>query len=248
MGQTFRSFVSGLFVVFSVAAPALAGRKVSIPISGALKLSNTSSVTVTYNVSCRDKDAVAIATLTLTAQTLAAGKTASVFGASTGSACGAGWTEATLSGALPSMKRCNFPGGTTLTAALSGACASNFNPCSLQNVYDYKGTMDGHLPGGAFAPTGTWSYYDGTSWTDYNGLTTHYPNSKFSTSASQKFASGPAGSGTVFNDGGWVSVIANSVYDMLCCSAYGEAAVCDVEITSSTGHLTSPGFLGGKAF
>lgn len=237
-----------IFALLSfVGTHAHGGRKASIPIDSGLKVINTSKDPVTFSFSCKDSAGASAATQLASPQTLNPGGVATILGSSASGACGSGWSENTIDGALASMKRCYKANAPTWSEALTTACAANWNPCSLTDVISRKGTADA-TSGGAFTASGTWSQYDGSTWTDYSGNTTHYGVTKFYSGSSTQFATGSQGSGAKFNNSGWVTPIESPVYDMACCMASGNATVCEIEITSATGHLSSPSFLGGKAF
>lgn len=234
-----------LAISFVLAAEA--GRKATIPVDGILKVVNTSTSSVTFNYTCKDSAGTPIGLLTANSQVLVPGGTQTILNAGSGGSCGVGWSEATITGALPTMKRCTSS-PVPFASAQTNACATNWQMCTLAEVIAQHGTATGSMPGGAFQVSGTWSYYNGSTWTDYTGNTTDYGITKFDTSASGKFGLGASGAGGNFPDMGWTQPIANSIGEVLCCQIGGNPTLCEIDITSAAGHLSSPNFLGGKAF
>lgn len=242
-------------LILLAALSAWAGRKVTIPIQGGLTLTNTSNASVTYNLTCKDKDGAHIPALAKTGETLTAGKTAVPLSSSF---CAAGKTEITIDGFAPQMKSCEGS-FSNFANALTNACSPNHTPCTITEFISYKGTANSsgtmvHMR----APTdGTWSIYGSfhptytDGWTDVSdGNNTYYASAKIGNYSIGIIADGLTGSGNSDSTYEYYrSDSASSLNSLLCCgAASGTPTQCEVEITSGTGHLSSPQFLGGKAF
>ncbi|MCB0391278.1 MAG: hypothetical protein KDD58_08305 [Bdellovibrionales bacterium] len=242
------SFAFLTTLLFIITEPSFAGRKVVIPVEGPLKLNNTSNTTVTYNISCKDKNGTVIAPLTAMGQTLSVGAFTSVVSSNGGGLCAAGFDEYTVGGGASSqMKRC-YNSSPIAFSSVDSFCSSIAHVCTLEDVASLKGATNNSYDSAAFVSNGNWSFYNGSAWTNYTGNSSNFAYAKFDHTINMKFSNDHNGTGSVtFNDSGWVDVSTNTVSNVFCCSPYSDISQCEVEITSD-GYLSSTQFNGGKPF
>ncbi len=261
-GRRFNTQAVAVFLVamvFTIGAEA--NRKINIPASGGLSLTNPSGVDVTFNVSCKDKNGAAV--LTLANEKLNAGKSMT-YGKPQGQACANNTTGTSPSGSINGITKCHSPMGIDHTVA-ANFCASGYHICSIPEYAASKGSADPYSVSGMLqTPSGTWSAYTydpGTmtnTWQNFTGSSQRYAYAD-GMSYDYKCATSANGGGEVADRcSAYTSIdtmngtAPTQVWDVLCCSNYQGIAQCQVEINTSAtpaaGHLISPQFMGGKAF
>lgn len=244
-----------LFFILSVAFSAQAGRKVSIPSEGSLKLTNPSAVAVSFDLVC--KSAAGSTILNQTGQTLAAGAT-STFGYVPGQECANGASPSTPSGTQPlnGMKSCALPGMNFIPVTQAATlCGQGYHLCTIS---EYAANRNGAYVYGTLSPgSGTWSawIYNGTEyeWQDLTGTTDRTPSAGGMSNEKCSPSAGGASPVDYCNAYSTMDPMSPtnpvSTISALCCpNTVGHFAHCTVEIHTVGGHLISPQFMGGKAF
>jgi hypothetical protein len=232
------------FVCIACLVAFAANRKVGITAqSGSLKLVNTSSQTVTYNLTCFDSTGTQL--FSSNALTLAS-KNSETLGSSGTPTCQVGYVVNTDM-SFPTIHGCGAGSlyGLTDYSSAAASCGSGYHLCTLSEWASQNAGIgtDGFLDESSLQTTfGLTTDYGATWETETKG--TDRPQANW-TSDYQVITGPGTDSGTIYQ------MVTTTTGDnmAICCPDGGGGTLdsCDVEITAG-GHLSSPQFKGGAAF